>query len=193
MLKLFLILHHCFALSVSDLPLKPETQKQISRGEIISISKVNSYQNKANKLERQNLNFQIYGLHPRSCRLALRKISRYENFSKWVDFIKTSEYNDQTHLVYFVLSHSLMPFDMELEFEIPRITTTGSYPFIFSRGLLKNLKGTIDVYEDRGQCLFVTKAIWDGDKTKIPDSVFEFFTQALSKKSMEIIFRISSN
>jgi len=38
-----------------------------------------------------------------------------------------------------------MPYEMRLIFKLPRITKTGSYPYQFEEGFLKNLKGEIKV------------------------------------------------
>jgi len=160
-------------------------KKNIQKNEIYAHSEVESAK------DWQSLEFQIVGETDKSCRDSLRKLSRYETYSNYVGFIKKSSYNDEKERVHFALSSSLLPFDMILEFRLPRIKQAGAYPFSFDSGFLKDLKGVIQVEEHVGKCLFFTTASWKGKSTGIPDSILSFFSQALSKLSMENMFRIA--
>lgn len=160
-------------------------KKNIQKNEIYANSVVNSGQ------DWQTLDFQIVGETEKICRDTLRKLSRYETYSQYVGFIKKSTYDDDKGKVHFELSSSLLPFDMILEFKLPRINKPGSYPFSFDNGFLKELKGVIQVEDHNGKCLFFTTATWRGKPTGIPDSILSFFSQALSKLSMENMFRIA--
>jgi len=160
-------------------------KKNIQKNEIYANSVVESGK------DWQSLDFQIVGETEKSCRDTLRKLSRYETYSNYVGFIKKSTYNDDKERVHFALSSSLLPFDMILEFKLPRIKQAGAYPFSFDNGFLKDLKGVIQVEEHSGKCLFFTTASWKGKSTGIPDSILSFFSQALSKLSMENMFRIA--
>lgn len=176
------------------LPYKKNLKEKIFDGMIFSESKVKSatIQEKGKSVEKQELHFSIAGLHPKSCAYALKKLSLYENFSEFLDFVKKSEYDEFTGEIDFLISHTLLPYDMRLVFKLPRITKPGTYPFSFERGILLNLKGNIHVIEYKNRCLFYTKADWEGPHSGFPNLVFEFFSQALAKISMERLFRISS-
>ena len=171
------------------LPYKKNLKEKILSGTIFSESSVKSqirYQKKW-----QELHFTIAGLNPKSCEFALKKLSLYENYNQFLDFVKKSEYDNTKEEINFLLSHTLLPYDMQLIFNLPRITKTGVYPFVFEIGILKNLKGTIHVVNYKNRCLFFTKADWDGPHTGFPDLIFEFFTVTLAKHSMEKLFRLS--
>lgn len=176
------------------LPYKKNLKEKILGGEIFSESEVKSQtiSEVGNKTEIQELHFSIAGLHPKSCTYALKKLSLYENFSQFLDFVKVSRYNEQEKQIDFLLSHALLPYDMRLVFKLPRIDRPGVYPFMFEHGFLKNLKGDIYAINYGNRCLFYTKADWRGPHSGIPNIVFEFFSQTLAKFSMERLFRLSS-
>lgn len=176
--------------TLNSIPLKESVKKSALSGEVFSESKVKSFENARGEKE-QSLNFTILGLHPKSCQFALKKLSRYENFHRYIDFVKHSEYDDELGHINFLLSHTLLPYNMRLIFRFPRITQTGVYPFLFEIGILKGLKGTVHVIDHHNRCLFYTNAHWTGPHTGFPNLIFEFFSQVLSKRSMEILFRIS--
>ncbi len=173
------------------LPYKKNLKEKILEGEIFSESKVTSTSSDK-KNETQELHFTIAGLHPKSCSYALKKLSVYEGYSKFLDFVKVSKYDEKTQEIDFLLSHALLPYDMRLVFKLPRIEKEGVYPFEFEHGILKNLKGNIYAINHNGKCLFFTKADWQGAHTGFPNVVFEFFSQTLAKLSMEKLFRISN-
>jgi hypothetical protein len=175
------------------LPYKKNLKEKILEGEIFSESKVKSLKSQTadSNAEIQDLAFTIAGLHPKSCEFALKKLSLYENYSLFLDFVKKSQYDVSKEEINFLLSHTFLPYDMQLIFKLPRITKEGVYPFRFDHGILKNLKGEITVKKIKQKCLFFTKADWQGPHTGFPNFVFEFFSQALSKLSMERLFRLS--
>ena len=143
------------------------------------------------KTPGQALDFKIFGLHKKSCSRALVKLSQYERYAEFVDFIKKSAYDSKSKRIRLNLSHTLMPFDMLLDFKIERITETGVYHFSFDSGFLKGLKGEINISQDKTRCFFATTASWQGPYSGIPNSVFSFFSQALGEIAMERLFRIS--
>lgn len=181
-------------LGANVLPYKKNLKEKILNGEIFSESKVSSSKSAASgfKTEIQELRFTIAGLHPKSCNYALKKLSLYENYNQFLDFVKVSRYDEKTQEIDYLLSHAFLPYDMRLIFKLPRINKEGIYPFIFEIGILKNLQGTIYVTSHKNRCLFLTKADWRGIHTGFPNVVFEFFSQALAKMSMESLFRLSS-
>lgn len=181
-------------LNLASLPYQKNVKEKISEGVIFSESKVDS--NTLGGQKNQSLKFSIAGLHPKNCSYAMKKLSLYENYYQFLDFVKESRYNESTREINFLLSHVLMPYDMRLIFKLERIKAPGVYPFSFDMGILKDLTGNIHVinHTDKGQsrCLFYTDASWKGPHTKIPDFILEGFSQALAKYSMERLFRLSS-
>jgi len=172
------------------LPIESSTKEKLQADNAIyCTSKVDSHTEK--KKEIQSLDYFIAGLHPKNCRIALSKLSQYERYHEFIDFVKESQYNDAKKRIRLHLGHVLMPFDMILDFELPRISRPGTYPFSFDAGFLKGLKGEITISRHNNRCLFATTAHWSGPKSKIPDQMFSFFSQALGKKAMETLFRIS--
>ena len=184
-----------FSLCAEDLnhdvlPYKKNLKEKILEGSIFSESRVKTSSIGENKI--QELNFTIAGLHEKSCIYTLKTLSLYEGYSKFLDFVKESTYDEKTEEINFKLSHALLPYDMRLIFKLPRITKVGQYPFSFDQGILKDLKGTIYVINHKNRCLFFSKANWRGPSTGFPDLIFEFFSQTLAKLSMEKLFRISN-
>ncbi len=191
---LLTLTHMIFANEILDLkniPLSDSIKKSVESGEVFSESQVSSFDN-AKKEKMQNLKFQIMGLHPRSCEIALKKLSLYENFKNSIDFVKESNYDDTTQELNFLLAHELLPYRMRLIFKLPRIKVPGTYPYSFEVGILKGLNGNIHVFEGKKRCYFYTDAHWFGPHTGFPNLIFEFFSQTLAKRSMEILFRISA-
>lgn len=174
-------------LKFENLPYKKNIKENILEGKIFSESNVRAYD------EIQNLKFSIAGLHPKSCKYALKTLSLYEEYSRYISFVKKSSYNEENKEINFTLSHILLPYDMLLIFKLPRITTTGIYPFTFEIGILKGLQGKIYASNYADRCLFYSTAEWTGPDTGFPNIIFELFSQTLSKLSMEILFRISSS
>ncbi len=160
---------------------------KLKEGHILAYSTVES------KNERQSLDYKIYGLHPKSCSFALTKISRYERYSEFIDFVKKSRYDEKSQMVFFEFSSILLPFDMLLSFKLPRIDRPGTYQFSFDKGFLRGLVGSIDVRQENEQCFFHGSAKWNGPDSAIPDTVFELFSKNLGKAAMERIFRFSSS
>lgn len=170
------------------LPYKKNIKEKILAGQIFSESIVQSF----NSNKNQSLNFSIAGLHPKSCTYALKTLSLYEEYSKFISFVKESRYNSASKEIDFLLSHFLLPYDMRLVFNLPRITSPGVYPFTFNVGILQNLRGNIHVLTSNNRCLFYSTAQWRGAHTGINNTIFEIFSEALSRLSMEVLFRISS-
>src|SRR5665647_2069005 len=146
-------------------PLEGQTE-DLLKGHVISESKVTSLSNK-----QQQLMLFVSGIHPRNCTRAMRKLSLYENYHQYMDFIKESKYDDSTQRVSLVVDHTLLPYQLIVRFKIPRITKEGHYPFTFEEGILKDLKATIGVKEIGKFCLLTLKADWLGPETKIPSIV----------------------
>ncbi|MES2525757.1 MAG: hypothetical protein V4598_01665 [Bdellovibrionota bacterium] len=121
----------------------------------------------------------------------MRKLSLYENYSSYMDFIKSSQYNEKTQRFSFTVDHTLLPFPMVVGFKIPRITKEGHYPFTFDDGFLKDLKGTVIVKEVGKFCMLGLKTDWRGPETKIPNIVFATFVETVAKLGLEHLTRVS--
>lgn len=160
--------------------------EDLLKGEAISVSKVTSPSPK-----NQQLMLFISGVHPRNCHRAMRKLSLYESYSSYIDFIKKSQYDEQKERIHFEMDHALLPFPMHLTFKLPRITKAGHYPFTFENGFLKDLKGTIIVHDIGKFCLLGMKTDWKGPETKIPNLAFELFMQTVGKMGLEHLIRVS--
>ncbi len=170
--------------------------ESIQKGNFVVQSEVTSL--KSDKQDRQSLNFYTAGLHPRACPHAMRKLSRYELYKDWLDFVKESSYNEAEQRVRFLLVHSLLPFKMQIDFKLPRIKGAGTYHYSFDRGFVAGLSGDIQLIEDQAlpekerRCLFYATANWEGPHSGIPNSVFEVFSTTLTRVAMEKLFRLSS-
>ena len=160
--------------------------EDLLKGEVISVGKVDSPTDK----EQQMMLF-TSGVHPRNCIRVMRKLSLYENYSTYIDFIKKSEYDEKNQQVRFLIDHMLLPFPMHLYFKLPRITKSGHYPFTFDHGFLKDLKGTIAVKDIGKFCLLTMKTDWRGPETPIPNIAFSAFIQTVGKMGLEHLIRIS--
>lgn len=160
--------------------------EDLLEGEVISTGKVDSPTD-----SEQQMNLFVSGVHPRNCQRAMRKLSLYENYHNYMDFIKTSSYNEQTKNFSFTIEHALLPYDMVVSFKIPRITKEGLYPFTFESGFLKGLKGTVIVQDVGKFCLMGLKADWRGPESSIPNIVFSNFIQAVGRMGLEHLIRVS--
>lgn len=177
-------------INFEKIPYKKSVKDSILTGDVFSESNVKDFEKDGKKF--QNLNFSIAGLHKKSCNYALKTLSQYEKFNKFVSFVTESEYDENKQEISFRLSHLLLPYDMMLIFNLPRITTPGTYPFRFDIGFLQGLQGNIHVINHHNRCLFYSEAKWSGPDTGLNSLIFEVFSQALTKLSMETLFRISS-
>jgi hypothetical protein len=160
--------------------------EDLLKGEVISIGKVES----PTKKEQQMMLF-VSGIHPRNCTRAMRKLSLYENYQNYMDFIKKSSYDDKTQKFSFIIDHGLIPFSMVVGFKIPRIAGPGVYPFTFEDGFLKGLEGRIIVREVGKYCLMGLKTDWRGPDSGIPDLIFGTFVQTVGKLGLEHLIRVS--
>lgn len=140
----------------------------------------------------QTFDYQIHGIHPNKCNTALRKLSRYEKFHEYLDLVKLSGYSDKKGEIYLFLDSTLMPFPMSLNFKIERITKAGNYKFSFDKGFLKGLLGAIEVTQTPNGCYFYADSHWSGKASKIPDTVFEIFSETIGELAMKNLFRVST-
>lgn len=140
----------------------------------------------------QKLSYYIAGLHPKSCHIGLRKLSRYEQLEDMVDYIKSSKYNKETKILRLKIDHTVLPHPFILKFRLPRIKGPGTYSFQFANmGIFANLKGKIRVSKQENKCVYQANGFWQGKDTGLYDSLIEFFANLLSEKAMAKLFRIS--
>jgi len=173
-----------------EIPYNEGTKRKIEKGLVYVKSEVESFEE--NKIKKQKLIFSMAGLHPKSCRFALRKLSQYESYKDYLDFVDDSTYDDERKIINLSLESILLPFKMVLNFYFPRLKGPGVYNFRFERGFLKDLRGQFHISDYKKRCSFFMKASWIGPDSKIPDVVFEFFTSTLAKLGMEKLFKVSS-
>jgi hypothetical protein len=167
-------------------PISKGQLDDLRAGNVISEGDVKSPSDKD-----QEMHLFVAGIHPRNCTRAMRKLSLYENYSQYIDFIKESKYDENNQKIHFIIDHTLLPFPMSLSFKIPRITKEGHYPFTFDNGFLKDLKGTVVVKEVGKFCLLGLKTDWRGPQSKIPNLVFETFVETAAKLGLEHLIRVS--
>lgn len=167
--------------------------RQLDKGEVLVYSEINSKEIKVNGQNTKTQAFEYFaaGKHPKSCTKALYKMSFYEKYDSYIDFIQKSHYNEVSKELYFHFDHGLLPFPIRLNFKIERITTTGIYKYYFDNGFLKGLEGNIKVDHYQDKCLFQIDAHWVGPDTGVNDTIFEMFTTTLGKLGIQKIFRIS--
>jgi hypothetical protein len=160
--------------------------EDLLKGEVISSGTVDSP-----KSQVQRLFLVVAGIHPRNCTRAMRKLSLYENYSSYMDFIKTSSYDETLQRFSFTIDHTLLPFPMLVKFKIPRIKGSGTYPFVFEDGFLKGLVGKVIVRDVGKFCLLGLRTDWQGPETKIPSIIFGTFVQTVGKLGLEHLIRVS--
>ena len=173
-------------ISPQQLPYPPQIIARIVQGQIYVSSQVQSWE------QKQTMTFSIAGKHSRTCQFALRKLSRYQDYSQFLDVVQASSYNEQNQEAFFALSSHLLPFNMSLTFKIAPMKAPGVYPFKFEKGFLSGLVGNIHVIASENHCYFYAMADWLGPSSGISDQILAFFTKALGQLVMENLFRISA-
>ncbi len=183
-----------------------ETLQEISESSRAALLKghfvINSQVDSLEDGKFQRLDFLALGLHSKNCQEAMVKLSRYEIYPHYLDFIKEVNYNQETEFLSFTIDHTLLPFRMGIEFNVPRIKGVGIFNFKFDKGFLKNLTGSIELSENDNYklvpkeaptCLFKITSKWQGPHTKIPKTIFELFSTTLTRMALEKMFRISGS
>jgi hypothetical protein len=172
-----------------DISLDKNLKEKILQGDLLAVSKVTDSEVEHKKF--QHLDFYVTGLHQKSCSFALVKLSQYENYKNYLNFVSQSRYDESLGRIHLLLETKILPTKMILNFKIPRINKEGSYSYEFDQGFLKGLRGTINVSAHGDRCFFYTDAFYYGPHTGYPNFLFEFFSQTLSKLSIQSLFRIS--
>ncbi len=161
-------------------------KKDLLKGEVISEGNVSSPGPK-----QQQMKLIVAGIHPRNCIKVMRKLSQYENYHHFIEFIKESSYEEKTKKFSFTVDHALLPYPMIVSFKIPRIREEGQYGFLFESGFLKGLEGKVIVKEIGKYCLLGLNSDWRGPESPLPDVIFGTFVQTVGKIGLERLIRIS--
>lgn len=143
------------------------------------------------KNEQQSFALKAMALHKKKCYRALRKLSRLEDYSNLIDFIKTSTYNDKSQLFTLHADHPLLPYPMIIHIIVKRPKKQGHYVFSFPTGMFRGLTGHFDIKQIKNKCLFYAESFWRGSPTKIPDFAIEIFSETLSQIAGKILMRKS--
>lgn len=183
---------------VPSFEISESSKNALKKGKFVINSQVDS----SDDGKTQSLDFFALGLHSKNCKNAMVKLSRYEIYPHYLDFIKEVNYDSEKEFLSFTIDHSLLPFKMGIEFNIPRIKGAGVFNYKFDKGFLKDLKGLIELNEDNNlalkssdeaHCLFKITSNWSGPHTQIPKTVFELFSITLTRIALEKMFRMSGN
>ncbi len=153
------------------------------KGKVLADSEVDS------KDKVQTFDLQASALHQKKCKKALRKLSKLELYQDWIGFIKSSTYQEKSHLFTIKADHPLLPFPMLVHISVDRPTKEGRYNFTFPTGMFRGLTGFFDIIELNKRCLFYAESHWKGKKSKIPNFVIELFSETLSKMGGELLMR----
>ncbi len=183
-----------FALNLIDFKAIPKRwsvnksiMKSLIKGNIHSESYVKT-QSKTQIFDHFSL-----GFHDKACYKSLRKLSLLEEYKNLIGFITASTYAEKRRHLQLKADHFLMPFPMIVDIIVDRPTKPGIYPFTFPTGMFTGLQGTLTIKEVDKRCLFIVESKWSGKKSKIPDSILEFFSAALAKLGAQKMFRMTSH
>lgn len=164
-----------------DLP--TQSLREMHAGEPLIDTKVSSSDT------NQKFEMKAMALHNKKCQIPLKKLSRLENYSQLISFIKSSEYDEASKLWTVRADHKLLPFPMIVHIIVERPTKEGVYKFVFPSGMFTGLRGTFHIKNIDNRCLFFAESFWSGPKTKIPNLVIEIFSKTLSRMAADILMR----
>lgn len=188
----FFLLHSALGLAdeVSDFykahwKLSDQAIKALKNKEILSEAEVETMGDK------QLFTMQGAALHNKGCSVILRKLSRLEEYSDWIGFIKSSQYSEKNNLFTVRADHTLLPYPMIVYIFVKRPTKEGKYPFVFPSGIFTGLEGNFIIKELDGRCGLYFHSYWKGQKTNIPSVVIELFSETLARIGGEVLMRKS--
>lgn len=170
-----------------------KTQKTyLMNHKILSEAKVLKTKTKTNDDDDEHtFTLKAMALHSRNCKKVIRKLSLLEEYANWIDFIKKSDYDENSKLFTLRADHPLLPFPMLIHILVDRPTKEGRYPFSFPTGIFTGLTGSFEIIEINKQCFFYGESFWQGKLTRIPAFVIEIFSETLSKIGGEVLMRKS--
>ena len=155
----------------------------LKNGKVLADSDVSS------KNGMQTFDLKAAAFHTKKCRKVLRKISRLEDYHKWINFLKSSDYIEKSHLFNLKADHPLLPYPMIVHIIVERPTKQGKYPFTFPTGMFRGLEGFFEIIEFDKKCFFYAESHWKGKETKLPNFVIEIFSETLSRIGGEVLMR----
>lgn len=165
--------------------------KNLEKNDYLSRAQLNSTKSNSSKTKTLELFLQAAGLHKNSCSEVLPILNRYENYEKYLSFIKKSEYDDKNKSLYFLIDSSLWPNQLILTFKLERINKIGYYDFVFPEmGLFPGLKGKIQAQLINNRCLIYLTANWKGKDIGVPNWVIGVFLETLCKVGLEKLFNL---
>ena len=180
------------SLEIDKLPFPPNALAKIKKHEIITDSIVTDYETK-DKEKRQTMDFKSAGLHKKTCAESIPRIFNYESYQEKIEMITHSSYDDALGRISIILTAPIIKNRFGLNFKIPRITQPGSYDFLFDRGFLSGLKGTITVTSLNKHCLYFAKASWDGPHTGYSNLILSLFSKTAMSLSTNKLIRMSGS
>jgi hypothetical protein len=180
-----------FKTQLNKLPYSNSLNKKIKNGRILTSSKVKTFEGPGKK-KFQSLEMSTSGLHKKSCKYAMRKLSLYENYQDFLSYVDSSAYDEKKEVIFLGLSAPVLPIKFDLFLNIPRIKKEGSYGFSFNQGFLKGLKGKIDLANFKGRCFVSASADWKGPYTGYSSFIFKTFVDTILDLTLKKLFRIST-
>lgn len=160
-------------------------RKEIINGSILVDVEVEDYA----KEKQQSFKMKAVGQHQIDCSRVLRKLSRFEKLHSWLNFVESSDYNDEKKLLTIKADHVLLPYPMVVNIFIKRPTAPGKYPFMFPTGIFTGLTGTLFIEEFEGRCTFFANSEWKGPDTGISNFAIDLFATTLTKLGAEMLIR----
>ncbi len=180
-----------FKTQLNKLPYTSSMNEKLKKGKVLTSSKVKTIEG-PNEKKFQSLKIWTVGLHKKSCKYAMRKLSLYENYQDYLSYVDASAYDDKKGVIYLGLSAPILPIKFDLFLNIPRIKKEGSYGFSFNQGFLRGLKGKINLSNFKGRCFIETTADWQGPHTGYSSFIFKTFVDAILDLTLRRLFRIST-
>lgn len=163
--------------------LTQSAKKRLAQEEILSQANITSLSSNTQKMKTS-----LSGLLALKCEKSLRVLGRYEAYSNYISYVKTSTY--EKGKLFFKLDHFLLPFPVTVDLKMPRIDKVGDYRVQFSTGFLKGLMAKFHIEQTEAGCYFETTSEWSGPNLPIPSPIFSLFVQTASRMAMEKLFRV---
>jgi|GEM_PF-4443222 len=163
-------------------------------GHTVANSDVETYKGELNgekDSKKQKMLTKVAAFHSLDCNPVLKKLSQYERYDSYFDFIKNSKY--QNGHATMNLNISLISVNFDIDMKIDRVNKVGKYDFILNAGDMKNVIGFLEVKELRGRCFVYTSMTYDGVHSGYWDSFMETFFTKVAYLGVDKIFKISGH
>ncbi len=184
------------------LPFKEGTIRRLQEGECYAKSslqevprppqgKGKSSSPRKEKTKEMKFTFAVAGWHRYNCATALPRLTRYEDYQRYLPFVVSSTYQTSTQTLDLAFKVWILPFSLRLNFQLPRMDKEGVYPFTFKEGFLPNLKGKVSAKDVDQRCLILITADWQGADPGFNPTLFEVFTQTAGTLGIEKMLRVT--